>query len=168
VKCPGKCLEEVNRELCQQVFNGQFVTMLIVVIDRERGTIEVASAGHPAPLIGASAGFEPIDFDSELVLGIERDTEYPTRTYQLPNAASIVLYTDGVIDALGAEGRRFQLGGLRGCLQGRYDTAEQIANCVLAAIQSFRGDEELADDLTLVTIQLEPVTDPAEAMASAI
>ena len=49
---PGFCLEEVNRQLCTQVFNGQFVTMLIAVIDLENRQIDIASGGHP-PTPGA-------------------------------------------------------------------------------------------------------------------
>ena len=48
---PGRCLEEVNRQLCTQVFNGQFVTLQLIVLDPETGTIELATAGHPAPLV---------------------------------------------------------------------------------------------------------------------
>jgi serine phosphatase RsbU (regulator of sigma subunit) len=168
VKCPGKCLEEVNRELCQQVFNGQFVTMLIVVLDRERGTFEFASAGHPAPLLGSASDFAPVDLEPQLVLGVERDSQYPTQTCSLPSGACVVLYTDGVIDAMNEQGARFRLDGLRACLRGQLSSAEQIAQRVVSAIQAFRGEKELTDDLTLVTIQLEPITDPAEAMASAI
>jgi sigma-B regulation protein RsbU (phosphoserine phosphatase) len=168
VKSPGECLEEVNRELCQQVFNGQFVTMLIVVLDREAGRMEVASAGHPPPLIGNGERFEPLKIEPQLVLAVDCQGTYPTQSFDLPSGASIVLYTDGVVDALNEQGERFRLDSLRTCLHGRCDNAEQLANRVLSTIQAFRGDQELADDLTLVTIQLEPVDDPTEAMASAI
>jgi sigma-B regulation protein RsbU (phosphoserine phosphatase) len=49
VSDPAACLEEVNRQLCVQVFNGQFVTMQVLVLDVENGTVEVATAGHPPP-----------------------------------------------------------------------------------------------------------------------
>ena len=52
---PGKCLAEVNRLLCTQAFNGQFVTMQLLVIDPSRRTIELATAGHPAPLLAEAA-----------------------------------------------------------------------------------------------------------------
>ena len=48
---PGFCLEEVNRQLCTQVFSGQFVTMQILLIDFENRQIDIASAGHPPPLM---------------------------------------------------------------------------------------------------------------------
>src|SRR2546430_9406908 len=47
---PGQCMEEVNRQLCLHVYSGQFVTLLIAILDLDRHTAEVATAGHPPPL----------------------------------------------------------------------------------------------------------------------
>jgi len=44
---PAGALEEINRQLCQQVFNGQFVTMLIVVIDTANQHLDIAVGGIP-------------------------------------------------------------------------------------------------------------------------
>jgi sigma-B regulation protein RsbU (phosphoserine phosphatase) len=53
---PARCLEEINRQLCVQVFNGQFFTMLIAVLDVRNGTVDVATAWHPRPLVGGTRG----------------------------------------------------------------------------------------------------------------
>ena len=49
---PGQCLTEVNRQLCTQVYAGQFVTIQLLVLEPETGAIELANAGHPPPLVG--------------------------------------------------------------------------------------------------------------------
>ena len=54
---PGQCLGEVNRQLCTQAFRGQFVTMALLVLDPEEGTIEMSAAGHPPPLVRSREGF---------------------------------------------------------------------------------------------------------------
>jgi serine phosphatase RsbU (regulator of sigma subunit) len=164
---PGKCLEEVNRQLCQQVFNGQFVTMQILMLDRASGRVQMSSAGHPPPLISHNGSFEAVKLETELVLGVESDTEYVTQTFDLPDGASIVLYTDGVIDAQGPHGRRFGIGGLRACLHGKFKTAHEICDRVIEAVDVFRDGRELADDLTLVTIQLEPVASQTDEAVTA-
>lgn len=165
---PGRCLEEVNRQLCQQVFSGQFVTMEILIIDRENGRLEVSSAGHLPPLLGSGPTFAPIKLDSQLVLGVEPEVSYTTVSVDLPDAACLVLYTDGVIEAQSPEGRQFGMAGLCAALEGSFQNAEQVADRVISAIERFRQQVQLRDDLTLVTIQLEPVTDPKESMAAAI
>ncbi|HMO25214.1 MAG TPA: SpoIIE family protein phosphatase, partial [Tepidisphaeraceae bacterium] len=53
----GQCLTEVNRQLCTQIFHGQFVTMAAMIIDIEAGQLEIVSAGHPAPLVSQDDGF---------------------------------------------------------------------------------------------------------------
>ena len=47
---PGRCLEEVNNQLCVQMFHGQFVTIQVLVIDPANNRLELANAGHPPPL----------------------------------------------------------------------------------------------------------------------
>jgi sigma-B regulation protein RsbU (phosphoserine phosphatase) len=164
----GKCLTEVNRQLCQQVFNGQFVTMQILMIDRAAGRIHIASAGHPPPLISHEGNFHAVQLENELVLGVESETEYKTQSYDLPDGASIVLYTDGVIDAQGPHGRRFGIAGLKACLHGKFATATDICNCVIKAVDIFRNGRELDDDLTLVTIQLQSIAQENPSLASAV
>jgi len=136
---PGKCLAEVNRLLCTQAFNGQFVTMQLLVIDPSRRTIELATAGHPAPLLaeavpgsravekGAAVNlpavstappintlaFKPLKLEPQLVLGVESDTTYDTEHFALPVGATLLLYTDGAADVQAADGRRFGNDGLR-------------------------------------------------------
>ncbi|HMB94524.1 MAG TPA: PP2C family protein-serine/threonine phosphatase [Tepidisphaeraceae bacterium] len=165
---PGKCLEEVNAQLCQQVFNGQFVTMQILMLDRQSGKVQMSSAGHPPPLISHEGGFEIVKLESQLVLGVESDTQYSTQTFDLPSGASIVLYTDGVIEAQGPHGRRFGIHGLRTCLHGKFPNASAICDHIIKAVDIFRNERELDDDLTLVAIQLEPAITPnAETVAAA-
>jgi serine phosphatase RsbU (regulator of sigma subunit) len=152
---PGKCLEEVNHQLCVQVFNGQFVTMLILVIDLNSGVLDVATAGHPPPLYSEGESFKSLPIDPQLVLGIEPGIRFPTQRFELPASSYLLLYTDGVIDAQAENGDRFTTETLQKSLYGRFENANAIINTVKAAINEFRGDRELADDLTLVAIQLQ-------------
>jgi sigma-B regulation protein RsbU (phosphoserine phosphatase) len=152
---PGACLAEVNRQLCVQVFNGQFVTMLILVLDLGAGTLQAATAGHPAPLLADGESFQPLKLEPQLVLGIERATNYVTEKYKLSPQASLLLYTDGVVECLGTGGARFSTDGLQRMLYGRYENAQALLDRVTNAVDDFRGGLELTDDLTLVAIQLQ-------------
>ncbi len=153
---PGQCLAEVNRQLCVQVFNGQFVTMLIMVVDLTAHSLEIATAGHPAPLIADGESFQPLDIEPQLVLGVERHTTYKTESYHLPPCASLLLYTDGVVECVAAGGCRFSTEKLQLSLYGKYETAQAILHRVINAVDTFRGGHDLADDLTLVALQLQP------------
>ena len=167
----GTCLDEVNRQLCMQTFNGQFVTLLIVVLDPCSGTMELATAGHQAPLISTGEEFEEMTIESDLVLGVERDATYKTQRFDLPPGAHLVLYTDGAIDAQAPDGTRFSTQGLCASLFGRYESATAIVDAVRTAVDDFRRGRDLADDLTVVAIQLQPqpiMSHPRETAAAAL
>ncbi len=163
---PGECLNEANRQLCIQAFNGQFVTMLVLVIDVNNGTVELATAGHPAPLVGQGGTFEPLNVEPELVLGVDPDQRYTTQRFTLARGAALVLYTDGVIDAQNERGERFSVEGLAKSLFGRYENAQAIIDVILRAVDDFRDGEPLPDDLTLVAVQLQEAAAPRREPAA--
>jgi len=158
---PGRCLEEINRQLCTQVFNGQFVTLQILILDPQNERVEVGTAGHPPPLIGDGYSFQPLQLEPNLVLGVEKQSTYATETFDLSSTSTFVLYTDGVLDAEAPDGDRFGLTRFRESFAGRTDSAQGLVDATLAAIDAFRGRRPLADDLTLVAVQLQLGTAPA-------
>jgi serine phosphatase RsbU (regulator of sigma subunit) len=153
---PGECLAEVNRQLCVQVFNGQFVTMLVLVLDAAGGHLEIATAGHPAPLMADGESFQPLPIEPQLVLGIDENATYVTERFDLPAEATLLLYTDGVVECPDPRDARFGNERLRRALYGRYDTARTVVDQVIEAVDGFRGLRELDDDLTVVALQLQP------------
>jgi serine phosphatase RsbU (regulator of sigma subunit) len=152
---PGKCLEEINRQLCGQVFNGQFVTLQILVFDPLSARVDIGTAGHPPPLIGDAEGFRPLTLEPHLVLGVESNSTYSTESFELPAGASILLYTDGVFDAESPTRERFGMDRLRNSLRGAAETAQAHVDAILRSIDKFRAGYPLCDDLTLVAIQLQ-------------
>jgi serine phosphatase RsbU (regulator of sigma subunit) len=154
---PGHALEEVNRQLCSQVFNGQFVTLLLVVLDLERGRMDLSTAGHFPPLVSDGEGFHSLPMESQLVLGIEPSVDYQSRSFDLSPGSSLLLYTDGVLDVQSPDGSRFDADGLHQSLYGRYESAQAILDSVLHAVDEFRQEREPSDDLTIVAVQLQDI-----------
>jgi phosphoserine phosphatase RsbU/P len=152
---PGHCLEEINRQLCTQVFNGQFVTLQILVIDPQRRRVDVGTAGHPAPLVAYGESFQPLDLEPQLVLGVEKEAAYATQGFDLSPRSTLVLYTDGVVDAGADPSSRFGLDRLCRSLNRRFTDAQSLVDSITANIDTFRGKYPLSDDLTLVAIQLD-------------
>jgi serine phosphatase RsbU (regulator of sigma subunit) len=152
---PGRCLEEINRQLCTQVFNGQFVTIQILVLDPPTGRVEISTAGHPGPLMGSGESFQRLRLEPNLVLGVDKTATYPTEIFQLAPMATLLLYTDGVVDVESAKGTRFGTERLQQSLYGQSGGAEHAIHAVLKQIDAFRGRIPLGDDLTMVAIQLQ-------------
>jgi sigma-B regulation protein RsbU (phosphoserine phosphatase) len=129
--------------------------MLICVIDLEAGELEVATAGHYPPILGSNGAFESLPVEPQLVLGVEKDVKYQTERFDLPPSASLVLYTDGVIDAQSPEGKRFDINRVLDCVRGRGESAQALVDSIVGRINHFRGARNLPDDLTLVCIQMQ-------------
>lgn len=154
---PGKSLQQVNSQLTNQVFNGQFVTMQVIVIDTRTGEMEIATAGHPAPLITEdNREFQSLEIEPQLVAGIDPLTDYPTERFQLQPGTSILLYTDGAVETADPSGNLLKTEGLRLALTGPVENAEALLHKAVSAVNTFRRGEELHDDLTFVAIHLLP------------
>jgi len=153
---PGRCLEEINRQLCTQVFHGQFVTLQILVLDPAAGRVQIGTAGHPPPLLIDGESCTTIPLTPNLVLGVEQAETYATETFDLAPMCTLLLYTDGVLDAESPAQERFTLDRLRQNLNGAFDGAQEVVETVVDAVDAFRGGQPLGDDLTLVAIQLQP------------
>ena len=160
---PGQCLREINRQLCTHVFSGQFVTLLVMLIDTERNVVELATAGHPAPLVGSGDEFEPLPVEPQLVIAVDEDVPYKTQRFQMKPGTSLLLYTDGMTDVQAPDGSRLGAEGVQKALYGSFTKAQTLLDTVLDTVEGFRAGREMADDLTLVAVQLagRPAAPPA-------
>jgi len=151
---PGACLEEVNKQLCTQKFRGQFVTMVIVVIDPRNSTLEVASAGHYPPLVEKNGRFESIAVEPELVLGVEPTAKYPTHGFVITPGATVVLFTDGVVEAQNGDGQEYQVAAMLKTISISRKQPRGLIDHLIADVKQWCGAEDIRDDLTLVAAQL--------------
>jgi phosphoserine phosphatase RsbU/P len=156
---PGACMTEVNRQLCTQAFNGQFVTMLIVLLDLEHGTLEVATAGHYPPLVDDGKGnFRALKMESQLVLAVEPDQVYITEKFHVASESAVVLYTDGIAELQAEDGTRYSTNDLIEALRGPTAVSQVIIDRTLQRVDQFRGKRDIDDDLTLVVMRMKRVT----------
>ena len=95
---PGTVLERVSR-LLRQIEPGRTATLVYLVLDAHGGTLSVASAGHPPPLVAPADG-EPgfIELPASVPLGAARHPTYESRHLDLDPGTALVLYTDGLVE----------------------------------------------------------------------
>jgi len=145
---PAALLREVNRTLRGQV-RRIFVTATYLYFDMERGCVEVANAGHPAPLLHRRGEVRELG-PQGVVLG-RFDAAYTAETIELERGDRIVAYTDGVTEALNARGEAFGEERLHALIRGGAD-ADDIAG----AVREWRDAKSEADDVTLLIIDVLP------------
>ena len=150
---PGDFLAAVNEVVVDEVETGKFITMLYMVFDPKSRSVASASAGHPAARV-VTAGGEVGELGGHgLALGIDSDQEYDVAREELAPGTTVVLYTDGVIEAR-HDGELYGEERLDDLLQRSANLGPQeLAEAVLADCKSFAGGE-LSDDCAVVCLRL--------------
>src|SRR5579884_3109431 len=149
---PGEFLAAANDVVQSEIGAGKFISMAYVVIDGRQGEVAGASAGHPLPRVVSPDGAVCALEAHGLVLGVERGQEYAQARAQLPPGGSLVLYTDGVVEAR-RNGELYGEARLDALLaERRHLSPQALAAAVAESAREFAGGD-LADDLAVVVIR---------------
>jgi serine phosphatase RsbU (regulator of sigma subunit) len=150
---PSEFLAAVNDVVAEEVETGKFVTMLYVLIDPERREVACACAGHPPARVVSPHGDVSELAARGLALGIASGEEYASEQMRLEAGSTVVLYTDGVIEAR-RDGELYGEARLDEALRrlaGR--GAQELAEGVLEECRAFAGGD-LGDDCAVVCLRL--------------
>ena len=151
---PGQTLSEVNNLLHGDNATTMFVTLLYAVYDPSNGRIKYANAGHCDPIIVNQEGqCRTLPATEGVVLGLASNLDYQQREDTMLPGETLVIYTDGVTEALNPEGDEFGLKGLTDLFakdgaQSAADTSERV----LEAVTEHTGNRERFDDVTCLCI----------------
>jgi serine phosphatase RsbU (regulator of sigma subunit)/anti-sigma regulatory factor (Ser/Thr protein kinase) len=154
---PGKVLAHVNEMLCGDIPPNMFVTCLYGILDPATGRFVFANAGHNLP---AKCGLDSIVElrATGMPLGLLPGMTYDEQESGLVPGESILVYSDGLVEAHNTAGDMFGFPRLRQMACGLGGGSELIAR-LRAALADFTGEGwEQEDDFTCVTVQrLAPV-----------
>ncbi len=156
---PEALLAYLNRQLAASYTNnGTFVTAFYAVLDPAKRTLTYARAGHNPPrLVRAGGGIVSLDKTGELPLGIESQQEYAEATVSLERGDLLVLYTDGITEAMGprragASPELFGIERLDRVVSEGLGAAATIER-VKAEVEAFTGGTPPGDDCTLIAVR---------------
>ena len=158
---PGTVLGEVNALLHEDNETQMFVTVLYAVYDPETGEFTYASGGHDAPLLVHSDGSsELLPLTGGIALGIVSDLAYGQNSVVLDHGDTLVLYTDGVTEAMNGEGEQFGIERLRKVFSNRAPKdANEAAHKIFEAVNTFADGAAQSDDITCLTIRRSETPD---------
>jgi sigma-B regulation protein RsbU (phosphoserine phosphatase) len=153
----AEILGEVNRDLCEENEQGMFVTLFACVLDLASGELTYASAGHDPPALAGNAAPRFLEVDGGPVLGLIGASEYRSQKTTLAPGETLVLYTDGVSEALDANGEFFTTHRLLAELaKAPPGSAADIARAVYQAVKAFAGSAPQSDDITVMAVRYTP------------
>ena len=154
---PGEFLTYMNAHLTRRYTRptGSFMTAFYAVFDPINGTLSYASAGHNPPrLLRCADGFKlALNRAQKLPLGIKPDEVYLEQTLPLLPGDQVVLFTDGMIEAVNTEGDVFGSARIDEELETCLPTANALLRSILASHALFTAGTTAADDRTLVVVK---------------
>ena len=158
---PGTVLGEVNALLHEDNETQMFVTVLYAVYDPETGEFTYASGGHDAPLLVHPDGSsELLPLTGGIALGIVSDLAYGQISVVLDHGDTLVLYTDGVTEAMNGEGEQFGIERLRKVFSNRAPKdANEAAHKIFEAVNTFADGAAQSDDITCLTLRRSETPD---------
>ncbi|HVP35741.1 MAG TPA: SpoIIE family protein phosphatase [Terriglobales bacterium] len=155
---PAALLSRLGKEVwkdCQDTES--FVELFYAIYNPVEKKITYASAGHPPPILLASQGREvKVLTDTDLVIGLVQSKEYRDSFIQVETGDVLVLYTDGVVEALNPEEEFYEEKRLIKTIQENSQLKpDQIVQKVLKSIKEFTRSNPLTDELNLVVAKMK-------------
>jgi len=150
---PARVFMHVNRFLCDHSEVGRYATMFFGILDPD-GHLEFINAGHPSPfLIRRGVALEAFT-EGSYPVGLIPDAEYVAACLKLEPGDTLVLFSDGVTEAMDPDDQLFGIARLRDVLTGQTECPlEQLQKCILESVENFARGARQADDLTLLIVR---------------
>jgi sigma-B regulation protein RsbU (phosphoserine phosphatase) len=150
---PGLLFNNVNRFLCDHTEVGRYATVFFGILDQD-GHLEFINAGHPSPFLIRRGIAEEAFTEGSFPVGLVPEARYAAACLKLEPGDTLVLFTDGVTEAMDPDEQLFGVPRLKEILTGQTECPlEQLQKCVLEAVENFTRGAHQADDLTLLIVR---------------
>ncbi len=156
-KSSSTIMSWLNKGITGRINIDHYATVSYISYSMETHEIEYSNAGHlPALVWRASKGrIEALHINSDPI-GVERNSEYKEIKLTVAPGDIIILFTDGVIEALNKEGKQYGMSGLSRVISENVTaSAKDIALAVKSDLRSFMGSAALYDDQTLLVMKIK-------------
>ena len=150
---PASVFNHVNRFLCDHSEVGRYATMFFGTLDQD-GHLEFINAGHPSPILIRRGVAEEAFTEGSYPVGLVPEAEYTAVCLKLEPGDTLVLFSDGVTEAMDPDEQMFGITRLKELLTGQLECPlELLQKCVLEAVENFARGAHQADDLTLLIVR---------------
>lgn len=143
---------EINNHMCDKSVEGRFVTFVATLLDPTTHTVQFVNAGHMSPMIRHADGtIEELGADTTGVpIGVMEDFPYQQIERTLRPGDTVVIYTDGVSEAMNPEGELYGLDRLRRFISKSAPAASELGPAIREDVRSHAGGRPQNDDITLM------------------
>ena len=146
-----------NRRTIQDIKSGMFVALLYAVCEPETRSLSICSAGQTQPVFRSASSGEATLAETKgdsFPLGILEEANYEETRLQLEPGDSVVLYTDGVVEAMNDNGELFSFDRLIEVVkESESRSAQSLLEEIKSQVNKFAGSAPQHDDITIIVIQ---------------
>ena len=146
-------LMSLNRDMCLSNPENMFATIFAAVLDKNTGSVRYANAGHNPPvLIGKNPSL--VSVKSGVALGLFDDIMIEEEELKLEEGEGILLYTDGITEAVNTVKDQYGEDRLLEKIRNEYDStnARDLVTGIVDSVNEFAGDAGQFDDITCVAV----------------
>lgn len=149
------CLRGTNKQLYRNTETTKFATLFYGVLHPEQNLLEYANGGHDPPLLYRTNQPDPVSLEATgLLLGVMEEASYELSSINFISGDVLLLYTDGITEAMNLQGEEFGLERLQALVSGhRHNSAKEIVELILGEIKQHAAKAPQSDDITLMVIK---------------
>ena len=153
---PAEVLMRVNEIIINDAQSDLFVTIFYAVWEPQTRSLAYANAGHNPPLLLRQSGNTHLLSGDGMALGVLPNAKIEGKTIPIHPGDTLLLYTDGVTEALNEDYDEFGMSRLHLTAEThKRRSAHDIMEAVVQAVKEHAGDTPQFDDLTLVVMKHE-------------
>jgi sigma-B regulation protein RsbU (phosphoserine phosphatase) len=150
----SRVIERTNQELCRDNEAAMFATVFCAILNVISGELCFTNAGHNPPLlIRGNRDIEWLAIPAGIALGVDEAARYRTEMTILEPGASIILYTDGVTEAMNPEYRMYTAERLLATVRSNpIGSSEEIVNRIFQSVNTHASGAPQSDDITAMAV----------------
>ena len=159
----GDCLAETNSILCEQNPLDMFVTVFYGILNLRTGVLSYANGGHTSPIVMRDDGrVTELPGTGGIAMGVMAGLSYEQGTVTLGKGDTLFLYTDGISEAMDAEGQEFTVARLLDALsESHRQSLDIVVSNLTEAVNRFVGDAPQHDDITYLVVRYKGPPEPS-------
>ena len=152
---PAECIAYSNKLLAAESVDCMFVTVFYGIINISTGEINYCNAGHNPPYVLKHDGkVEPLPTMGDCMVGAIDGLPYHEATLQLEKGDALVMYTDGVTEAMNIDYQQFGEERLEETLEDvAMHNCQEMVDAIKSDVAAFAGEAEQSDDITVLTLK---------------
>lgn len=160
---PVRVFDHLNSFLCEHEEVGRYATVFFGILDLQ-GNLEYISAGHPSPILLRGGKANELFTTGSFPVGLIPEAVYKTAQAKVEPGDTLVLFSDGVTEAVDLEQKQFGVSRLCQALIAEHEAPlDRLQSKVVESVEKFARGASQADDITLLFVRYRASSQAADS-----